>query len=330
MSRAVYFNAPAMTHADIVQYPGLYEADEQTPGEQKRALTVARKGWLTPDVMFFKDWTIDDGEKTGDDDGEQAGTDASEQVINMNTLFAQDQQYGFRFMYNPTSIGFVLGRAEGVNSQFIMSGADKATPQVPTGSTISLKLTISRVDDLAAIYGFAGHRPLEGINLDNLLPLYGRWGSPEPGEPHKSEVGGLRPPYSKNDEEARDTSYNVRVETDAVRSQISEIARLGTMHDLNYLFRAMIARDIKTTYRGTTSDIGIGFSVPMALNLGNDNMMYRVKLNSLSFTHILFNPSMIPMITDVSLTLDRIPDAIEWTGTGTGTSAPSISESRRR
>jgi hypothetical protein len=309
--RNVYFNAPAMVQADISEYPGAYNSDGYTPTKQDRALVIARKGWLTPDVMFFKDWEVDSSTTT-EEDGELAGEDKSATEINLQKLFPSNEQYGFRFMYNPPAIAFSLGIPGGVNAQFVMSGADKSTPQVPTGSTISLNLTISRVDDIAFIYGTDGHRPRS--DLGSVLKDYGYWQTNAPGEPHKDQITGLRPPYAEATD-AQNTSYNIRTETRAVLAQVKEIARLGTMHDMNYLFRSMIARDIQTTYRGTTADIGIGFSVPMALNLGNDNMMYRVRLGSLNYTHKQFHPSMIPTITDVALSLERIPDSINWTGT---------------
>jgi hypothetical protein len=312
MTRAVYFNAPAMVHADITQYPGDGN-DAIPPRKQNRGLVIARKGWLTPDVMFSKDWQVDPPTTTGED-GELAGEDKSKTEINMKKLFPGNQQYGFRFMYNPPAISFTLGTPGGVNAQFVMSGADKSTPQVPTGSTISMNLIISRVDDLAFIYGTNGHQPRVDLSSRAVLnEMYGAWAN-TPGEPHRDQITGIRPPYAEDDD-AQNTSYNVRAETNAVAAQAREIARLGTMHDLNYLFRSMIARDIQTTYRGTTADIGIGFSVPMALNLGNDNMMYRVRLGALNYTHKQFHPSMIPTITDVALSLERIPDSINWTGT---------------
>jgi len=324
--RKVYFNAPAMTRIDIVKYPGRYQERQAPDGvapnvgyefeDTKRSLVMSRKGWLTPDLTFSNDWTTKDPEDSTDD-GERATTNqlADEQEVSLESLFPANNQYGFRFMYNPPEISFSLGISTGVNAQYVMMGLDKATPMVPTGSTINLDLTISRVDDLAVIYGANGNQPLSDGALRNLIDEYGAWSDRR--SPHAAIINSRISPQQQT---ANNLGYKVDVETKAVMSQIREIAKLGTMHDLNYLFRTFVARDFDTAYRGITSDIGIGFSVPMILCLGNDNFTYRVRLGAMNYTHTSFNPDMIPMVTNVALSFERIPDAIAWTGSPQTTS----------
>lgn len=341
-TRKVYFNAPAMSgvnhgsSADITTYPGKY--DVLPPNEplrrpvrntllpEARSDVIARKGWLTPDLTYENDWTEQDVDPESEDDEEPTGrgsararrnggrsqdeevnesTTPDQIAADVSTLFPNNTQYGFRFMYNPPALDFSIGLATGVNFSYILSGAEKASPMIASGSSIGINLTISRVDDLAVLRTVSQGREPSTEELRSVLRagMYGTWGA------SRRVVEGDRNGANTNQ---RAMSF-MDAESEAKIAQLREIAQLGTMHDMNHLFRAFAAKNWKTAYRGTTADIGIAYSVPLVLYLSR-KMIYRVRLANLNYTHRVFNPDMIPTLTDVSLSFSRIPDVVGWEG----------------
>lgn len=83
----------------------------------------------------------------------------------------------------------------------------------------------------------------------------------------------------------------------------------GTMHDLEYLFRTVNGTPQKT-WHGESSDIGYLFLMNCIFSLGDSigARKFRGQITNLSFTHRLFAPGMVPMMTDVSFTVVRIPE----------------------
>jgi hypothetical protein len=345
--RLVYFNAPAMMTADISKFPGRYRQTQTLTStdplfELDRGTVISRKGWLTPDLTYEDDWIDKDSDSDSEDEEEsesprtesssssgaqarrnndaqvldiarrQAGLpstntsstqDFTHEQASITTLFPNGTQYGFRFMYNPPAINFSIGVATGINFSFLLSGQEKATPVIGSGSQIGVNLTISRVDDIAILSTLNNLQNPTESQLNSVLKLYGTWGA------GKSSVASQKNPVDENQ-----SVLNLRDdEASAKLAQIREVAKLGTMHDMNHLFRAFAAKNWKTAYRGTTADIGIAYSVPLVLYL-SQGMVYRVRLSDLNYTHKIFSPSMIPTLTDVSMTFVRIPDVVGWEG----------------
>jgi hypothetical protein len=346
-SRLVYFNAPAMMPADISKFPGRYKQTQTLTSsdplfELNRGTVISRKGWLTPDLTYENDWIDKDSDTDSEDEESESDSTSStttgtsrrarlrqrreergresenpqpglwdrfrrppneEREASRSTLFPNGTQYGFRFMYNPPAITFSIGVATGINFSFLLSGQEKASPVIGSGSQIGVNLTISRVDDISILSTLNNLQTPTENQLREVLGLYGTWGT------GRSSVASQKNPGDKNQ-----SVLNLRDdEASAKLAQIREIAKLGTMHDMNHLFRAFAAKNWKTAYRGTTADIGIAYSVPLVLYL-SESMVYRVRLSDLSYTHKIFSPSMIPTLTDVSLAFTRIPDVVGWEG----------------
>jgi hypothetical protein len=340
--RNIYFNAPAFSTSDISKYPGLYEVNER--GEftdelrkEGKDVVMARKGWFTPETTFPKEWTVQ-LEPDEPEEGESANaflsrlvdlgqivagdarlnfargvvqlfnrSNASENTIN---LLPGNSQYGFRFMYNPPMINYSLGIAAGINPSYVFgsrSGA-QSMPIFSVGSQLSLDLVINRVEDVAFLRGI---KETEEADFRALI---------QKGDgPYSSWVGKnlnvtsqvLPPEEGDNAEDAPvSTTYNTSVVGTRL-GQLLEIRNKGTLHDLEYLFRSMLGRRFLTAYRGETADIGIATGQVLVLYL-SPSMVYRVRVSAFNYTHKIFTPDMIPTFTEVSLTFDRVPDALKW------------------
>jgi hypothetical protein len=93
--------------------------------------------------------------------------------------------------------------------------------------------------------------------------------------------------------------------------EVVGIRNMGTLYDIDFIFRMTngdpiqgspqhISRDL------TSSNYGYLTGVPLWAQLGQ-NMRYRVSITSLNITHLIFTHNMIPMLSQVDLTLARYP-----------------------
>lgn len=99
----------------------------------------------------------------------------------------------------------------------------------------------------------------------------------------------------------------------------------GTMYDFEYLLKSILGIEIPTQFRGTTADIGFLYGRPVELHLGT-SLRYLVQISNISVDHLLFDSRMVPIFSNVSMTVNRIPDysgeAIQ-NDTGGGTQIPA-------
>ena len=91
--------------------------------------------------------------------------------------------------------------------------------------------------------------------------------------------------------------------------QRDDILQRGTQSDLEYLFR-MCNGDPLDTWRGVTSDWGMLLPTLLVLSVGysSGNRKIRGRLSNLSWSHRLFAPGMVPILTEVSVQFTRQSD----------------------
>lgn len=195
-----------------------------------------------------------------------------------NGQIVDPQLYGFKFLYNPTTVSMAWGIVEQFSPQFEASGADKASA-VSVGlmkSAITFSLMLNRIDDMNFVTseGAVGIDPNDDVEgKDTELIIY---------------------PYAPDTED------------------LKEIYKKGTMHDLEYLFKATggYSASYKSVLNGKTADKGWLNPIPVELHLG-DGMRYLVRLSSLDVNHMIFNERMVPVLTTVNLTFTRYFDGPE-------------------
>ena len=261
----------------VHDYTGQHTGRELVMLDSDQRARVLQKGFVVPDTSFAKqDWQI-----TGNDGAQTNATDPYAQMAIDPT-----NVYGFRFQYNPTTLDFTFGvGGQGMNVSLMYSSGVSAMPSgigADGAASISIGMILSRVEDMAAI----------NIDVKN---------------------------NAKVDDAVKYYGYEISNE------ELLGIKTRGTMFDIEYLMRALTGRPHNTVYRGLTADTGILFSVPLRLFLGGlpagntpqsygqtsgGGLTYRVRASGLSFTHKIFTPDMIPTYTELSMSFDRIPDAI--------------------
>lgn len=89
--------------------------------------------------------------------------------------------------------------------------------------------------------------------------------------------------------------------------ELAKIYKLGTMYDIEYLFKTVVGFEINTQLRGTTADLGFLIGRLVELHIGQ-SMRYLVVINSIDITHALFDSRMVPISSIVQINASRVPD----------------------
>jgi len=286
-----------------------------------RSSILTRKAWFAPDTTYPSDWE----DSSEDEAAQQAEEDSSDtfwsNVIDgftygnggngwlsgpiapftgiVRELFKPDvpvgkplaikdnTKYGFRFMYNPSSLSFSLGMNDsGINASALFTGALTAVNILPSGSTIYVDFEIHRVEDMYFLNPLRGQKSVPAELSAKMKGLY------QSGPVSNSSALG-KEGLGIGDQD------------------LIDIADKGTMYDLDFLFRSVIGRQWETTWRGMTADVGLAWFVPLVLHL-SDKMVYRARLSSANYTHIQFTENMVPTVTRVNLGFERLPDVVNF------------------
>ena len=107
----------------------------------------------------------------------------------------------------------------------------------------------------------------------------------------------------------RQPGWEAAYSTGITPQQRDDILRKGTMADIEYLFRITNGEPFDT-WHGTTSNWGM--LIPMAVNvfMGDSAGARKIRgvIQNISWVHQQFAPGMIPVYTELAVTITRIPD----------------------
>jgi len=183
--------------------------------------------------------------------------------------------YGFKFLYNPKEVAMHWGMVDSVYNPEAVAGGQTGTgfTLAVQNNTISFSLLLNRIGDMAWLDS-------NGIKKEETLNLYGT-----PNQTYSSDK--IYPTFV-NDAELRD------------------IYSKGTMYDLEYLFKVINGNKGLhiDSFDMQTSDIGWLQGIQVELHLGA-SMRYLVRINSLDVNHIIFNDSMVPILSEVNISCSR-------------------------
>jgi hypothetical protein len=90
-------------------------------------------------------------------------------------------------------------------------------------------------------------------------------------------------------------------------AEVRGIKSRGTEYDLEFLYRVVNGEPTTTPSMDMpTSDFGFISGLPIWLRLNNE-MNYKGVIAAMTVTHAVFTPSMVPMMSNVQITFNRIP-----------------------
>jgi hypothetical protein len=111
-----------------------------------------RKGLIRQYIVNENEWKITGG--TGsvttqyDKKGKPKKTDSWDADA---SVLDPKIEYGFRFHYNPSEIGFGTMPVEGLDPALLLSGKDKAYPVAAEGASVSFNLYLNRIEDMSLL-----------------------------------------------------------------------------------------------------------------------------------------------------------------------------------
>lgn len=201
------------------------------------------------------------------------------------------QKYGFKFLYNPTTVSMAWGLMSSMDPNFEASGKD-AFAVVSAGllsSTVDFEIILNRIEDFNYI-------DENGIRTTTTTVTNGT-----------NYITQRTPDFDP---------YPTTIDS----TELQDIYRKGTMYDLEYLLKTLNgpSATFVSNLNGSTADRAWLRPNVVELHLG-DSMRYRVRIASLSVNHIMFNSRMVPIFSSVKFTCARFNDGpVTMSGQGTG------------
>jgi hypothetical protein len=215
-----------------------------------------------------------------------------------NVFKADKNAYGFKFLYNPTSISMSWGLVDSFSPPYEATGQDPASA-VGSGlmaSTVSFSLMLNRIGDMSVLAPSGQYvvQPVSQSEVEVNLK--------------ERNVNGVPSLVFDGPNHTDIYPFPVSLEDRQL------IYKKGTMYDLEYFFKATGGYDATymSTLNGPTADYGWLQPIPVELHLG-DGMRYLVRINSLDVQHIMFNERMVPILTQVDISCTRYIDNAAFT-----------------
>jgi len=198
-------------------------------------------------------------------------------------LTGKERKYGFQFMWNPESYSTSVT----LNTEITPHPTDRfagVAGLFPSGESISFTLRLDRTNDF---YCFR----------DLIKKQYGlgEFQSAGGAQAYENAMGNF---YSGS----FFSSGSERMGT-----KIKDLMELGTIADLEYLFKAVNGPQWKNIIGRSTGDIGFLSATLMRVDIGPSS--YVGYVNSLNINHIAFSQDMTPMRTDVQISMNLMASA---------------------
>ena len=212
-----------------------------------------------------------------------------------------ERKFGFQFLWNPDSYSTSIQLNMDINpnpmDRFVgVAGA------FPSGESISFVLRLDRTNDFAAFRGL--------MNRDyTQLALSGVSDVAQTDRQHDSieaVKGNTLKAYS--DAAAYyNSSFASSTPQDVLALQIKELMELGTVADIEYLYKAINGDNWHNIAGRKTSDIGFLAATLLRIDIGP--LSYVGFVNSLSVNHIAFSQDMTPIRTDLTVSMNLMASA---------------------
>jgi len=221
------------------------------------------------------------------------------------TVDNSDRKYGFQFLWNPETFGTAVSVQMDATPQ-IQDRFAATVGAFPATETISFTLRIDRTNDFACANAYF-KRPtnivqdstntgqnnfISAKDTYRFIRFYQNAGSFNSGLIKKGKVS-------------------------TVEEKLVDLFQRGTLADIEYLYKAIngpgpgggsSSNDYWKNARGIiTADIG--WLMPTLLNVDVGPLSYIGYVTSMSVTHIGFTPDMIPIRSDVNISLNLLATA---------------------
>lgn len=217
-----------------------------------------------------------------------------------------DRKYGFQFLWNPEAFATTVA----VQMDATPTAADRflgGAGFFPATEGISFNIRLDRTNDFACAAANFARPDAVGYTSGSLTPATNYITS--------SQVSALNlANYYKHG------GLLGSVSEEELNEKIVDLFQRGTLADVEYLYRAIngigpSGTDVDKWVNGrgvATSDIG--FLQPTLLNVDIGPLSYQGYVNNLSVTHTAFTRDMVPIRTDLTITVQLLATAGLQTG----------------
>ena len=222
------------------------------------------------------------------------------------------RKYGFQFMWNPETFSTSVS----LNTEVTPTPLDRfvgVAGAFPSGETISFTIRIDRTND------FACFRNLLKKDYGNSLKLISPAVLNIPQFP-LNDAGNAARLAARAAAEAVNQSvptfdqlatyYNLGFSLapgESMSKKIKELLELGTLADIEYIYKAVNGPNWKSISGRDTSDIGYLSATLLRVDIGPSS--YVGYINSLTINHISFSQDMTPMRSDVQISMNLMASA---------------------
>jgi hypothetical protein len=203
----------------------------------------------------------------------------------------QPNKHGFQFMWNPET----FSQNTSVNMQVTPSNTDPSsalTAFFAANSTMTFTIRLDRTNDFACASSFR----TQYLNSSRIDSVYDKYTN-SLDEIVKYYVVG-----------------NSDVNGATTKDKINNLLKYGTEADLEYLYKTVNGSGWKGIGGRETSNIGYLMPALIRLDLGNQKFVGVV--SSVGVNHLAFTRDLVPIRTDVSITVDLRANVQPVTNTG--------------
>jgi len=268
-------------------------------GKPNRSSEAYRRGRLWWNSSANLDITV--GSSDSSSDAQKIAKQASD----------NERKYGFQFLWNPesfsTAVQVQMETTPDVKDMFLSLVA-----AFPATETITFNIVLDRTNDFACANA-KFERP--GLNTSNIYGVPAAQVAqyrPDQSYDNKVTERGLLRNSVREFSEYYSGNTSFQTSAEELEDKLIDLFERGTISDVEYLYRAINGPgtgDTVWTNRRGIQTADIGFLMPTLLNIDIGPLAYKGYVTSLGVQHMRFTPDMIPISTNVSISLNVLATA---------------------
>jgi hypothetical protein len=201
-----------------------------------------------------------------------------------NQIDGDERKYGFQFLWNPETFSTSVS----LNTEVTPNPADRfvgVAGAFPSGETISFTIRVDRTNDFACLRNLMKKNYQKSLNLISSA---------------------ADNPLFEQAAEFYSTKWSL-VKGETMGAKIKELIELGTLADIEYIYKAVNGPNWKSISGRKTSDIGYLSATLLRVDIGPSS--YVGYINGLTINHLSFSQDMAPMRTDVQISMNLMASA---------------------
>jgi hypothetical protein len=268
-------------------------------GKPNRSSEAYRRGRLWWNSSANLDITV--GSSDSSSDAQKIAKQASD----------NERKYGFQFLWNPesfsTAVQVQMETTPDVKDMFLSLVA-----AFPATETITFNIVLDRTNDFACANAKFERPGLNTSNIYGVPPAQVSQYRPDQSYDNKVTERGLLRNSVREFSEYYSGNTSFQTSAEQLEDKLIDLFERGTISDVEYLYRAINGPgtgDTVWTNRRGIQTADIGFLMPTLLNIDIGPLAYKGYVTSLGVQHMRFTPDMIPISTNVSISLNVLATA---------------------